>query len=675
VAKPEPRNDKEEACYALVTRRQTEGAKDIRHQVSEYWLNYHFLKGNQWLYWNTQMNRVDDLPRDADRVHAVMNRLWPDSRTIISKASQRELTFEVLPTAADDATLRGAALSQSVLDDVRIDHDWEKIRVMNLWATWKGGTGAISVDWDPKAGSPITNINALEDGDKDKGPVFEGDTVETPLSLSEFIIEPGARDPERARWWIKVRALPPEEVQATYGLKEKPDADSTSGLSAQQSMFIAGDPDRQTPLTLVRTYYERPNGLNPEGKVAVIVGEEVVHDGKWPFPFKDRLNIAITYETEMEDRWAGDTVLSQARSIQVSYNAAHSSVLEHMKRASNARLAVPHSAMDLADSFTDEPGEIVPYADGMAIPSWVSPPQMPAWWSTYSEELKNEIDDLLGVHDVSRGRAPVNIESGYGLSILAEQDNTPVGKMAKSMAGAWSRVACMVLEIYGNMVTEKRQAIVSSPGQPPETADWTGKDLLGQYRATIPLDAVMPRSRAAQMQVAKELAATGFIQPGDIETFSVIADLPDREAILERMKPDVAKARRVNHKLAIGQVCIPATFDDHEAHLREHNTFRKSERWERLPSEVHELFEQHMQAHSTMAAEAMGQSRLQAEIDPMTAAIPRADSRPIIPTGEMPPEAVSLANTPGAIEDLPAEPFSEETALIEQLIDAQNPNI
>jgi hypothetical protein len=71
----------------------------------------------------------------------------------------------------------------------------------------------------------------------------------------------------------------------------------------------------------------------------------------------------------------------------------------------------------------------------------------------------------------------------------------------------------------------------------------------------------------------------------------------------------------------------------------------------------------------------MGQSRLQAEIDPMTAAIPRADSRPIIPTGEMPPEAVSLANTPGAIEDLPAEPFSEETALIEQLIDAQNPNI
>ena len=49
---------------------------------------------------------------------------------------------------------------------------------------------------------------------------------------------------------------------------------------------------------------------------------------------------------------------------------------------------------------------------------------MPAWWQERPVDLREAIDDIMGVHDVSRGEAPSNIESGYGLSILVEQDTS-----------------------------------------------------------------------------------------------------------------------------------------------------------------------------------------------------------------------------------------------------------
>lgn len=666
-------DDQEKSTSRFVKERFDRGLSSTREAVENYWMNHAFLKGHQWLWYNTTHRYVEPLPRDPDRVRATVNRLLPDSRTIISKLTQQNLDFDVLPTAADDATLRGAALSESALEDVRLAHKWEVIRVRNLWATWKGGVAAICVDWNPHGGSPITATSAQK-GTKDNSreTVFSGDTVETPLAIPEFVVEPGAKDAETARWWIKAQALPPEEVQATFGLEEKPEPDATGGMSPFRRRLVAENYNtEQVDLTLVLTYYERPNGLCKEGRIVTLVNDRVMHEGKWPFPFKDRLNLVCTYETDPDNDWLGDTVLSQARYIQVLYNAAWSNIQEHMKDAGNARLAVPQSSMNLMDSMSDYPGEAVVYPDGMAPPGFITPPVMPQWWVDHPDKLRQEIDDMLGVHDVSRGRAPANIESGYGLSILSEQDNTPMGKMASSMAGAWSRLACMVLEIYGHNVKSKRQSVVSTPGLPAETADWTGKDLEKQYRAEVPLDAVLPRSRAAQLEVAREMVQMGMVQ--DIETFSIVADLPGRRQLIDRMQPNVAKARRENALMAMGHERVPAVFDDHAQHIAEHNVFRLSEKWDRLTDDVRELVNLHIQAHETLAAEALGAQRAQAAVDPLTAAVPRGTGAGI-PPEMIPGEALDPNNLPGAVDGMmPAEdplmdgelPSPEEMAMIE----------
>lgn len=635
-----------------VVERYNAGVKTIQQEIRDYWLNAAFKSGYQWVYYNKASNRMDRFEGDPSRVQATVNRIWPGSRTIISKLSQRHLVFDVLPDSADDATMSGASTSEAILADTHQKHSWENLRVKNAWSTWLGGSAAIAVDWDPRGGTVID------------GETCTGDTVETPLSIAEFVVEPGSRDPVRSRWWIKAQALPPEQVKSTYGLSAVPPSDATNGLSPLQASLMSGvenTGDQRPELTRVLTLYERPSRGNEKGTVAIVVDNKFVDGPKpWPFPFKDRLNFAITYETERDNVWQGETVVTQARQIQVLYNLAQSNVAEHMKNAGNARLAVPQSSMDIMESLSDLPGEMVPFPDGDQLPVWLTPAQMPQWWSDWPSKLEEVMDDLLGVHDVSRGSAPANIESGYGLSILAEHDSTPVGRMIASQASAWGEVATMVLELYASQVTETRTSMIRQAGEVPEVVRWNGKLLQGQTQAQVPEDAILPRSRAAMQAMAEKMVQMGLVQ--DIETFSALVELPGQREFLDRARPDVAKARRENSWMAVNRVCIPADFDDHQVHILEHNVFRKSARYERMTQEQRIIVDDHIQAHSTMAAELAGRSRQASAIDPMAAAVPMPDSRPTLDPSQLPPEALSLA-APGADNPM-ADPAAEELAML-----------
>jgi hypothetical protein len=273
---------------------------------------------------------------------------------------QRGLSFEVPPSAADDSHMRGARLSETIIRSVHHDHNWEELRENLYYAVWKGGTAALCVDWDPEGEEII--------GDDAPGsPITKGSTYEEHLNITQFIVEPGARYPEKARYWIKSVALPPAEVKSMFPdhfPDDPPPADATAGLAPFHRKLMSydrGGDSEQVDLTAVLTYYERPNPSCPEGKVATIVDQEVVFEADWPFPFTDRLNLVVVRETLRENRWTGDTILTAARPLQTLLNVAWSSIVEHMKQAGNARLLVPLSSVEIMQQATDRAGEFIPY--------------------------------------------------------------------------------------------------------------------------------------------------------------------------------------------------------------------------------------------------------------------------------------------------------------------------
>lgn len=637
------------------------GFEFSRDHVRDYHLNHAFLEGHQWLEWHPVELMVQGLPDDIDRIQATMNHLRANTRTIISQLTQRALTFEVVPSAYDDATIRSSKVGEALLRDLHEDHNWERVREGVLKATLKGGTGAVCVDWSE------TNKTS----------------VERVLSISEFVVEPGAQDAEHARWWIRQQLLPPKEVQAMFSEHFKmspPEADGRVGYSGEYNYRAA-----QVPLTRVFTYYERPNPLCPKGKVCVEVNGKRLQEGEWPFPWSDRLNIAVMTESLIENQAYGSTVLSDARGPQTALNAAWSGFLEHVRESSNHRMVLDESWTDAVDLMNDRAGSIMTGPLQRGKPEYLKAPPVPTGLLDAIQLLKMEIDNLLGVHDVSRGQAPSNIESGLGLSILAEKDSSPVGRLIKETARLFSRVGYMVLALHEQEVTEKRTASIHD-GSAPAVREWKGSDINGQTRALVPLEAIIPKSQAAQQQWAQNALQMGLISPEDplaVMRFAKLADMPDQRGIIYAVLPDADKATRENEAVVLDEVPLPREFDDHQIHIVVHNEFRKSLQYDLLSDEQRADIDNHIKAHEKMIQKALGERRLGSEIDPELGMMPRADGAPPIeqlpPAGLSPEEQVAMEQasslqeaSPAGMPDVPdaPEPPMSGDDLVEQILGA-----
>lgn len=624
--------DKNTLTPKFVLDKYQKSSKAMRRERYEYAINRAFLSGDQWVYFDKPQDTLRSLPRDPARVRATVNRMWPASRHLMAKLLSRPLVFEVPPADSDDATVRGAHTAEAVLTDLHREHKWEEMRETLAWSTWLGGTSVIALDWDPKAGPTIGTLPISGEG------FGTGEICASALTILEVGWEPGTRDAEKGVWWTRAQALPPSEVQATYNMKSEPKSDASASEGSLGRNLLKDDrAEAPADLTLVLTYYERPNPKRPQGAVATVVGDEFV-DGPhpWPFPWKDRLNIVTFRETKVAGRATGDTVYSAAVPIQTAYNASWSNIIEHLKLTGNARLMIPEGSVEGIDELSDLPGEMFTFNPAAGAPEWLTPAPLQAWVLNEPDMLAKQMDDIFGLHEVSRGQAPSNIESGVGLSVLVEQDTTPLGALTRELAHGFERFGTLVLKLYENKVKETRTSRVRTQGRIPEVVNWTGKSLAGQTVVSVPMDAVMPRSRAAMLSFAERMLTIGVLPKDRPDVFARIADIPDQDYMLEGIDPDAAKALRENHLLSIGQAPAAANFDNHSIHIIRHNIFRKSARYETMDPEIRELVDLHVQGHETLAAEQMGEQLLKSQVSPALSAAPTADEAAPLPEGIVP---------------------------------------
>lgn len=636
----------------------------LSQERREFWLNYAFIEGEQWVYWHPQSREVAEFPRGRgdDRVRMVANKMQPNLITLLAKLCKQALSFEVLPTSADDADLTASRLGEHLLESSRVDQGWESIRRDNLFNTFLGATAAIAVEWDPNCGEELGVDPETNE------PIGEGNIALSALAITEFTLEPGTRDPRDSRWVIIASALPPGQVREKYRMDHEPTADTTlaSGPLQRRLWNERGFP-ANVDLSTVFTYYRRPSHKD-KGRHVVVCGQEVLHDGPWPFPFND-LNVHVFRQQQLPKRWTGHTMLTDARPLQVGFNHAVSNLSEHMKLAGNARLAVPDTSGIEDEDLSDTPGEIVRYdGSSSAPPAYIAPPNLPRWLIDHANRLEAKLDDVMCVHDISRGQAPGDRNSGLALSVLAEKDETPLGMMAHDQAEGWGRVASQVLELWAANVPEHRVARVQNETGIPMVHEWTGRQLRGQTKATVPLDAVLPHSRVA-LQAWIMAIGEKFPQamPQNPAALARMMDLPASAMFGEMADADVAQAINENHLMSVGIVPaledddpFPQEYDNHAVHIAEHNRLRKTRAYIYADEKVRRIVDAHIMAHEQLARD---QAVDQAELNnarPGAGALPQANE----PAGSaVPPDfaerqaaAMGMPPAPGGMPALPPGP-------------------
>lgn len=613
----------------------------------EFAVNQAFYLDEQWVRWDKAKDTVARVEfKDNDRVRLTVNRIRPNLTTLLAKLTGRPLRWEVLPDAPDDALVLGARTAEQVLSSAHDSQRWEHVRRAALLSSYLGGTSGVAVEWDTSKGVDL-GVHT-EEGRK----VATGDIKLTSLNISEFGLQPGVRTPDDADWWIRALALPPAQVQDTYDLDWLPQADA----SAEQSMILLYDTSWRpfSDRCLVLSYFERPTKRNPSGLVGTCVGDRWVdgpHD--WPFEFKDHLNVTVFRQTEVIGRWTGDTILSSVRPVQIAYNMGKSNLAEHMKKAGNARLAVPAGSSSMFDNLTDEPGEIIEYNQVLGEAKYISPPNLPQWMLDTLHDLEGNIDQIMGVTNAmtaGAGTDPYAGMSGIAYAQVAERNDTPLGLVAWDQANGWGDIGSQVLQVYAKMAKEPRRATGPGAGGTASSVKWDGKALQGQTRAQVPVDLVLPHSRIAQQSFAKEMfdASGGTMK---LSTFAQLADLPNSEQMIEALDADVAKTERCMHLLAQGRVPIPAMFDDHAKAIAEGNRFRKSATYEQLPDDRRQHVDDWMQAHENMQAQQLGEQQQRAAVHPDLASVAQADEPPAssVPADAVEQQQAQAGAVPGGV--------------------------
>lgn len=635
----------------FVKDRYQRGANYVKNEAANYWVVSAFLANEQWVFWNSGSNQLEEQDREPDRVRIDMNRMLNAYRQMHAKLTSNAISDILTVPLRDSSTAsaEAARTAEAILRDHADTFDWDSLAEEHAETFLKGGASFLCLDWDPSAGKQVTIDPAT-------GSIRgTGEAVTTVLSVPEIAAAPGTADIERALWWIKCSTLPPDEAQERYNLPKPPTPREGLVLSpVQQRLVLPGKGfEQRAELVRVLTYYERPNPGAPEGAVRVVVGDDMVFEGPWPFPFTDRLNITAARQIRVKGRWTADSVLRAAVSSQQAYNMVWSSLVEHAKLAGNARFMAPRGSLDEnPDSLSDLPGEVVYYNEGQTEPHWASPAQLSGFMMEQPGALAQAMDDVTGNYPASRGGPQPNVEAASALRLLAEYADGPLGHDANELARSWSKHASKVLETYEQYATEERIATVGgAPGLPPRVVGWSGKSLKGHTRAIIPKDAALPRSRAVQEQFA--ITLKNLYPDMDAVTFSRIAGLVGRDDITPVVDPDVDKANRENHLMSIGIPRVPdKDIDDNNKHIEAHNAYRKSPDYENLPEEHRQLIDWHVVAHMNFEAELLAQQTMRASVAPALANLPMpsgappapgdAQFGPVTPPGyEMPPEEMA----------------------------------
>lgn len=611
---------------AEVKKRWQACVDDLLSHRRNYWLNESFFHGEQWVGYNDTLHQLDVMPfanAEQAQERTTVNKIKPRTVQFEARMLRTPLDFEPRPEGVDAEDIRRAATAKQILAVEAHRHDWEQTRLDEIHYAMLGGVSAVAVepDWEMEM-APVPDSTTGEKVAMPKRPAVKFDA----MSVVEFGIEPGSRSARLARWWIRSTTLTPEQAQEYYNLDFKPTPDGQTAQSAIHRQLLSNRSRNTTTaaVCLVYVLYERPSDRSP-GCVVHVIGDRVVSESEWPFPWTDELNVFPFFQTRMSSTWKGDTLLNDARPLQVNINRIHTSINANIGKTDNARMLMPQGAViDEDDEITGQAGEIIRFNQEFGTPSWMQPPQGSRSLREQLAETKDELDDLFSAHSVSRGEAPGDRNSGLALSILAEKDETPLGIMVANQQRGWQWLAEKYLRLTKHLLDTAAnhpesplqlgpfKDVLTPRGdeQNPVQVRWSAADLTDHPVVHVPIESVMPRSQAAvqSMMVSLSQSFPRMFEGLDPGQLAVVLQTPDPTAFTRVANRDVTLAEWENGRMVVGaddnEVEI-ADWHDHDIHVQKHNDLRASSAYRNASQEIREYIDLHIDAHAQLASQQM----------------------------------------------------------------------
>lgn len=596
------------AMARWATENYTKVKKDRNKQELQWYTNIAFYMGKQNIEpVSTSTSSTGwrlTIPETVPwRVRLVTNKIRPLIRTEISKIMSNKPIIEVLPGTSEDEDILSAEVGKQIFWDAyrrkKIKQVFQRAQFWNSTC----GNGFIKSYWDSNATDSYG-----QKGDFCIEPI-------TPFHI--FVPDLREKEIEDQPWVIHGSTKSPEWVKKFYKKDVVANTKAASDLLDDSFLRLIGTNSVALDSVLCLEVWVKPGILKefPDGGVYVVAGDVVVMESKghpyehsqYPFSKLDHIDTGKFYS---------DSVIVDLIPLQREYNRTNSQIIEAKNLMAKPKLMAPKGSIN-ANSITSEPGQVILYNPSMGKPEPLPMAPLPNYVFDSLARIQQDMDDISGQHEVTRGGAPSGVTAASAISYLQEQDDSKLAHTIDSVEAAMEKVGRQILFYAHQFWSEERTVRTVGVDGSFSAKKFKTSDLKQTNELVVEAGSAMPYSKAARQALIMDMMKMGFIQP---DQGLGILEIGGMERLFDELQKDKRQTQRENIRMTDGEQLSVNDWDNHEVHKLIHDSYRKSQSYEQLPENIKIIFQAHTQMHKDMIQQMqMEQLQMQMQADPNAA--------------------------------------------------------
>lgn len=603
--------DEKELCGYIKAKVEEVRSSGSRISHEGIWMtNIAYLLGFDSIYYDTSSRQFRPINQGAkylrrNRIH--VNKILPTIQNRLARLCKNPPKFDIRPNSASQDDKDTARQNLEILtmlwdqDGIRLN---EARAELYMWAQ-QCGHSFIKVGWDECLGQPIIDpITGEFQG-------YEGDIRADICSAFEMFVDPLAKKLEDATWVIQAKVRKLDYFKTHYedrGSEVKEEGAWLLSVQYEQrinSLNSAGPMASATSMQMKNSaielsYYEKRSKNHPNGRHIVTANGILLKNdellvGEIPFTKFDDVIIAGKFYSE--------AIITHLRPLQDQLNRLYTLRAAWTNRMLKGKYIAAKGHGLNQEALNDNDSEVVEYTPlpNALPPSAMTIPTIPQYAYTEEERIQEQIYDISGINEVSRGQLPAAGVPAVGMQLLQEQDETRIGVQTEGNENAWARVGKHLLLTAQKQYQTPRLLKKSGKNGEYSIKQFEGQDIKQNVDVTVMRGSTIPTSKALRRQELLNTYGQGLLgDPQDPRVRSKVLDMLEYGEIGEVWLDQSLDMQQIKRAItSIEQGVDPGVneFDNHELFIQELNRYRKSEKFSMLDPMAQDLMLNTMEAH------------------------------------------------------------------------------
>lgn len=572
----------------------------LRKQFEEQWYyNLAFYFSKQWVIWQRTSNssRLVDPATPRNRVRLTVNKIKPIVRDELTKLIKEEPQFFVEPNTTSPKDVAAARVAESVAEFILHQRKFNRVRRQATFWSLITGTGYIKASCS--------------------GPDKEIDLASIP-TFHIFVPDLDTQDIQDQPYVMHCRGLAKETLEEKYQIKLAPDM-AVNGPSLEQKFLNAlGIKNREGEGTVNLVYtkeiWVKPCSKYPQGALLVIANNQLVYryspdaqvdDNGMPvggtdtFAFEHGEYPFSKFDHTPTGRYYGESTIVDCIPLQKEYNRTRSQILESKNRMAKPQMSYVKGSVDV-NKITSEVGLYIPVQPGFDPPKPIDIKPLPDYVLMEVDRIKQDMDEIAGISEISRGSVPTGIEAASAIAYLKEENDSKIYNTVASIEEATEDVGRQVLNLVQQFWTQEKIVSVVSRNNFYESQLFIMSGLEGNTNLRVEVGSMAPKSMAARQAFIVDLMDKGIIPP---EKGLRYLQMNETNRLYDELMVDAKQAQRENFKMTQGEQVATNPWDNHETHVYEHKLYMKSQEFEMLDDGIRNIFIAHLTMHEMTVAQ------------------------------------------------------------------------